>query len=88
MIVSDKAAEQVPGVKITITWNGGEEHFFTGFKPELGNGYADYVMPPDILYTLHLADGSVYAYDLSAPTCKTENEELYWGGLRLKFQQP
>jgi hypothetical protein len=71
-----------------ITWDGGEEQFFTGLKPELGNGYADYIMVPDIAYTVQLETGSDMATGLAAPTCQTPNGETFFGGIKLTFQQP
>jgi hypothetical protein len=88
VIVLSANRRQLPGVKIMITWNGGEEQFFTGLKPELGNGYADYLMAPDITYTVQLAIGSNVASGLTAPTCQTPGGETFLGGIKLTFQQP
>lgn len=82
----DSQGNPLAGVEIVLTWQGGEEHFFTGLKPELGNGYADYQMTPGLLYTLQLMPASTLVTDLSAPLCNNEGEE-YWGGLRLSFEQ-
>ncbi|MEP7134941.1 MAG: hypothetical protein ABI904_08410 [Chloroflexota bacterium] len=79
---------QVTGAKIIITWDNGEEQFFTGLKPEVGNGYADYSMSPNIIYTLRLAIGSDVASGLTAPTCQTPSGETFLGGIKLTFQQP
>ncbi len=84
--VRDGSGQPLAGVEIVITWPGGEEHFFTGLKPELGNGYADYQMTPGILYTLRLLPASALLTDLSAPPCGERGQE-YWGGLRLTFEQ-
>lgn len=79
---------QVAGAKIIITWDNGEDQFFTGLKPEVGNGYADYSMSPNITYTLRLAVGSDIASGLTAPTCQTPSGETFLGGIKLTFQQP
>ena len=76
------------GIEIVITWEGGEESFFTGLKPELGNGYADYIMTPDIAYTIQLRLGSDIAQGLSAPSCQTPSGDSFFGGIKLTFQQP
>jgi len=76
------------GTEIIISWNGNEEHFFTGIKPELGNGYADFAMDPNQSYSLRLATGSTAVSGLSAPSCEDEDGNQYWGSLRLKFEQP
>jgi len=79
---------QVAGAKIIITWDNGEDQFFTGLKPEVGNGYADYSMSPNVTYTLRLAVGSDIASGLTAPTCQTPSGETFLGGIKLTFQQP
>jgi len=88
VVVYNSNRRQLPGIKIIITWENGEEQFFTGFKPEIGNGYADYLMTPDTAYTIQLGLGSDIATDLIAPTCQTSNGETYTGGFKITFQQP
>jgi hypothetical protein len=58
--VRDRLGVGVPGVEIAITWPGGKDEFFTGFKPEIDPGYADFELAPNELYrieplTLNLA---------------------------------
>jgi hypothetical protein len=88
IIVLNSNRRQTAGVKIIITWEGGEEQFFTGLKPELGNGYADYIMTPNSTYTVQLASGSDIATGLTTPTCQAQNGETFFGGIKLTFQQP
>jgi hypothetical protein len=88
VIVLNSNRRQMAGVKIIITWDGGEEQFFTGLKPELGNGYADYTMTPNIAYTIQLAAGSDVATGLTTPTCQSQSGETFFGGIKLTFQQP
>ena len=66
----------------------GEEHFFTGLKPEIGDGYADYLMTPDVVYSIQLAKGGAAVSNLTAPSCSTEAGVSNWGSLKLVFQQP
>jgi hypothetical protein len=86
--VSDAHGKALPGVEIIVSWEGNEEHFFTGLKPELGEGYADFTMQPNKTYALHLAAGSTAASNLYAPSCEDKDGNHYWGSLRLKYQQP
>ncbi|MBT3188295.1 MAG: hypothetical protein HN736_12275 [Anaerolineae bacterium] len=86
--VSDASQKAVSGVEIIIEWDGNEEHFFTGLKPELGNGYADFTMDTNRSYSLRLAAGSTATTELSAPPCQDDDGNHYWGSLRLRFQQP
>ncbi|MDQ3005414.1 MAG: hypothetical protein M3R47_08535 [Chloroflexota bacterium] len=88
VLVFNSNRRQMPGIEILITWEGGAENFFTGLKPELGNGYADYIMSPDLIYTLQLRSGSDIASGLSTPTCQTPGGETFSGGLKLTFQEP
>lgn len=88
VMVFNSSRRQLAGAEIVITWDGGEERFFTGLKPELGNGYADFIMQPDTTYTVQLGAGSDIATGLSASTCQGEDGEQYFGGAKLTFQQP
>lgn len=88
VLVLNSNRRQMPGVEILITWDGGAENFFTGLKPELGNGYADYVMTPDTTYTAQLRLGSDIASGLTTPTCQTPDGVTFFGGIKLTFQQP
>jgi hypothetical protein len=36
--------EQQPNVELLIRWSDGEDRAFTGLKPEMGVGYADFAM--------------------------------------------
>lgn len=87
--VTDSAQRPLPGVEIIVEWQQQEEeHFFTGLKPELGHGYADFAMEPAQVYALHLATGSTAVGDLSSPPCQDKEGNHYWGSLRLRFQRP
>ncbi len=86
--ILDRNGHAMPGVEITITWDNGQENFFTGFKPEISNGYADYVMQPGISYALRVANTGTPVPDLRAPACPLVGGQTFVGGLKLTFQQP
>ncbi len=86
--VRNAAGQPVPGAELVITWADGEDHFFTGLEPELGNGFADYRMISGVLYTLQIAANSVPVVGLTPPSCTDQNGKTYWGGVRLVMQQP
>ncbi len=86
--VLDSRRHQMPGVEIDISWAGGEESFFTGLKPEIADGYADYVMQAGVTYALRVARSGNPVSDLSAPSCPDSTGQTYLGGLKLVFQQP
>jgi hypothetical protein len=52
--VRDRLGQGVPGVQIVVTWSGGRDSFFTGFKPEIDPGYADFQMRPGEMYRVEL----------------------------------
>jgi hypothetical protein len=86
--VIDSHRRPLPGVELIVTWDGGEDHFFTGFKPELGNGYADFLMQSGISYTLRVGSGGTPATNLTVPSCPSTNGDTFNGGLSITFQQP
>jgi hypothetical protein len=88
VFVLNRSRRQVAGMEIVITWDGGKEQFFTGLKPELGNGYGDYIMTPDTRYTVQLARGSDIALGITAPPCQTPDGATFLGSTKLTFQQP
>lgn len=87
-ILMDSRRNPIPGVEIVVTWDRGEDRFFTGFKPELGNGFADFVMEAGTLYNIRIVTGGAFVPDVSAPVCTDPNGVDYPGGLLLTFQQP
>lgn len=86
--INDRNGHAMPGVEISITWDNGQENFFTGLKPEISNGYADYVMQPGISYALRVANTGTPVPDLRAPACPMVGGQTFVGGLKLTFQQP
>ena len=87
-IIMDSRRRQVAGIDIIVSWSEKEDRFFTGFKPELGDGYADFVMQPDVIYSVHVVEGGAIVPNIAAPTCTDPNGISYFGGLLLTFQQP
>ncbi|MGQ9500436.1 MAG: hypothetical protein ACUVSB_00045 [Anaerolineae bacterium] len=54
--VRDTNGEGVPGVQIVVSWPEGEDRFYTGFKPAIDPGYADFEMQPGKVYEVYLVD--------------------------------
>jgi len=86
--IQDAAGQPVQSIELVVIWDGGEDHFFTGLKPELGLGYADFSMAPYVVYSLRLAEGGKVVNDLIAAECQSEDETRYWGSWMLTFIQP
>jgi hypothetical protein len=87
VVLENAAGNPASGIEITITWLGGEETFYTGLKPELGFGYADFTMTPDIEYALSLSGGVTRVSGLQTSTCNADTGD-YPGSIRLEFRQP
>jgi hypothetical protein len=88
IILQYSSGQQAAGVELIMTWSGGEEHFFTGLKPELGNGYADFVLSPGVEYALSMNGGGTRVAKLIAPDCANKDGTSYAGGIHLEFKQP
>lgn len=87
VLAEDARGEPVSGVEVIVAWQGGEEHFFTGLKPELGAGYADFVMSPGFAYSLRLAEGGEVISELTPAECETASGTRYWGSWLLVFSR-
>jgi hypothetical protein len=70
VIVQTKDSAGIPGVEIWVTWAGGVDRFFTGLKPDLGLGYADFDMTPGSEYALSVGDPNLQILSgLRVETC-------------------
>ena len=87
VMMVDGAGRPIPGVELVARWDGGEDHFFTGLKPELSLGYADFEMTPKVVYSLHLSSNGRLIDSLSVAECMSEDDKRYWGSWLLTFIQ-
>ncbi len=83
VITQDVALNDVPGTAVLVRWAGGQDRFFTGFKPDRGLGYGDFTMSPDVSYAVALAEGSPEVSGLRVEKCADGRD----GGWRLVFQK-
>ena len=88
VLAESTTGQPLSGVEAIVNWEGGEDHFFSGLKPELGLGYADFAMTPGVVYSLRLADGGQPISDLTPAECETPRGERYWGAWQLLFTRP
>jgi hypothetical protein len=88
VIAKDSSGEPLPGQEILTTWDGGEDNYFTGLKPELGLGYADFLMTPGIVYQVQMAGGGQTVPDITPAECETQGGGRYWGSWLLVFSRP
>lgn len=77
IVVRDPTGDPISGVEILVTWGEETARLFTGLKPELGLGYADLVIEPEVKYTVRLAAGSEEASGIHPLPCNSS------GGPRL-----
>ncbi len=88
VVALDAAGSPVPGVEVSVRWNGGQDHFFTGLKPELGLGYGDFTMSQGVSYTILVLPNSQPAADIQATECEAPGVGRIWGSWKFTYQQP
>jgi hypothetical protein len=86
--VFNEVGEPIPNARITVSWSNGQNSFFTGFFPEISIGYADFSMTPPTIYNVQVGEIGKLVTNLTAPECKDNEENLYWGSLYLRFDAP
>jgi hypothetical protein len=86
---TNASGEGIPGVQITINWGlDEEEKFFTGLKPELGLGYADFEAEPGFEYEVLTDDSGVLVSELELPACSSDSGDSYWGSWEIYITHP
>lgn len=86
---TDGEGNGVPGVTLEISLgNNSQEIFYTGLKPELGLGYADYLAEPGLTYQLEVPESGLLITDIEIPICQTEQEDSYWGSWEIYITHP
>ncbi|MCK5794635.1 MAG: hypothetical protein KAH12_08005 [Anaerolineales bacterium] len=89
IIATDGSGEGVPGITLEISLGTNpSEVFYTGLKPELGLGYADYLAEPGLTYQLEVPDSGLVISDIEVPTCQTESGDSYWGSWEIYITHP
>jgi hypothetical protein len=87
--VRDEEEQGLPNVRITISWPGDEDEFFTGLKPEEDPGYADFEMQQETVYNLAIAGATGVEglnTEFSAADCPN-TEQPVPSSWRLVFQR-
>lgn len=83
--VLDQNGEPVPGVEVRVIWDTGQDHFFTGLKPEISPGYGDFTMEEGVTYTLQVVGAEGVVTGLKVEDCVDDEGNLYPGSWRLVF---
>lgn len=85
VLVVDALLDPLAGAEVLVTWEGGSDRFFTGFQPDQDPGYGDFVMEPDVSYSVAMAEGSPTIGGLRIEACPPASGD-HPGGWRLTFQ--
>lgn len=78
--VQDVEGQGLPSVEVQVSWEGGRNRFFTGLKPEIDPGYADFQMSPGQVYDVVVWGTQVG--DVSTEGCPSGS-----AGWRLVFRR-
>ena len=86
--VRDSIGEEMAGVEVIVAWPDGQDRLFTGLRPDLGPGYADFEMRPGNEYEVTLAQYKAEAVqeltpELAPGLCPTDTIAVDW---QLTFQ--
>ncbi len=78
--VQDVQGRGLPNVEVQVSWDGEWDRFFTGLKPEVDLGYADFEMSPGQVYDVTVWGAQVG--DISTEGCASGS-----AGWRLVFRR-
>lgn len=68
VFVQDFNGNGVPGEPVRVRWEGGEDTFYTGLKPERSTGFADFEMDTNLRYTVEMPERSQPSSQQLAPS--------------------
>jgi hypothetical protein len=87
VVVVDAQGKPIAGVRGTVYWAEGNDYFYTGLYPDLGDGYGDYVMKATVQYKLQIGDGTTMVESVTPPVCTAENGKQYFGSQWMQFKK-
>jgi hypothetical protein len=77
--VYDGEGKPLPSVELLVRWTGGEDRFFTGLKPDVSPGYADYDLATGGSYQVGvIGTESDVAQGISGGDCTDELARVVW----------
>ena len=84
--VQDEHGRGLAGIQVIVSGPGGEDSFFTGLKPEVDPGFADFLVTTTGTYTVQVLSGtSQMAEGITfADACPAENPYHVW---RVAFRR-
>jgi hypothetical protein len=79
IMVLNAEGQQQPNVELLVRWGARDDHFYTGLKPEVGPGYADFTLEKDQAYQVVVVGAeSQVAQDIVADTCAGKGYLASW----------
>lgn len=86
--VLDKENKPMGNIRILVNWEGGQDIFFTGYFPEISVGYADFLIEPNVVYSVQIGEIGETVNQIISPECENNSGEKYWGNVSLLFGEP
>lgn len=74
--VNDIGGNGIPAIKILVEWADQQATFFTGLKPEIDLGYADFQMTPNQTYTVTLVGLAEPVFGIDSHACETPSNTV------------
>jgi len=78
VMVRDAEGEQLPNVELLVRWDGGEDRFVTGLKPDVGLGYADFGLERGRSYQLVVIGAPSQVQKIVAEPCEGTSYLATW----------
>ena len=72
--VQERNGRGIPGMELRVRWDSGEDHFFSGLKPERGLAYADFVMQETQQYRVDMPGRAESSPAFATGGCVDEGE--------------
>lgn len=87
VFVQDFNGTGIPGQPVRVRWDGGEDTFYTGLKPERSPAYADFQMEDGTAYIIDMPNRSEpSSRQLTAVPCTTETGDRATTSYRVVFR--
>jgi hypothetical protein len=86
--VFDNSVKPIPNIRVVVTWDNGQDTFYTGYYPEISVGYADFNMAPTITYSVRVGEIGELVSNIQASECTDDNGDTYMGSVYLRFDEP
>lgn len=83
--VNDMGGDGIPAIKILIEWADQQATFFTGLKPEIDPGYADFQMAPNQIYTVTLVGLAEPVFGIDSHACETSSDTVQMPTYQLVY---